>query len=177
MQDHQNSALTDIMEVVSFMGNSDILLGLAGLVIGMMLAAKRYREGFTALGAFAFMTVLPGLKLIIDRPRPPADLVGILESPDALGFPSGHTFHSLMIFGFLICMASVFISRVWLRRTVQILLGLLVFSISVSRIYLGHHWPSDVLGSYIIGGFFLILLIWMYYNKELPRCFKRGNSG
>ncbi len=172
-QNHHNSSLTDIMEVFTFIGESDMMIGLAGIMVGLMLASNHHREGLTALGALGIMTLLSLMKLIIDRPRPPADLVGILDNPGDPGFPSGHTFHSLIIFGFIIFMASVFIRRTWLRRTVQILLGMVVVIISISRVYLGHHWPSDVLGSYIIGGFFLTLLTWAYHKNELPRFLKR----
>lgn len=168
MQDHQNSALTDAMEAVSLVGKSEIMLTLAAVLAGSMIALRRYREGYTATGALIFMLFLPLLKLMIDRPRPPVELVGIVDHPGDPGFPSGHTFHSIIIFGYLIFLAAVFIRKRWLRISAQMLLGLIIVAISISRVYLGKHWPSDVLGSYVIGGFFLILLIWAYNRKELP---------
>ncbi len=173
MQDYQSSALTHFMKGISLIGKSEIMLTLATALAGSLITFRQYREGFTAVGGLVIMLFLPLFKLIIDRPRPDADLVGMVGHNVDPGFPSGHTYHSLMIFGFLICMASVYISKMWLRRGIQILLGLMILTISFSRVYLGHHWPSDVLGSYVIGGFFLTLLIWMYYNKKLPPRFRR----
>jgi undecaprenyl-diphosphatase len=47
----------------------------------------------------------------------------------------------------------------WLRRSVQAFLAFLILAIGVSRVYLGAHWPSDVLGAYLLGGSLLALLL------------------
>lgn len=176
MQEHQNSTLTGVMDILSFTGKSEIMLTSTAVLAGSMIAFRHYREGYTAAGALIFMLLLPLFKLIIDRPRPPVDLVGIVDHPGDPGFPSGHTYHSLIIFGFLVFLTPVFVKKLWVRVSVQVLLGLLVVAISISRVYLGKHWPSDIVGSYVIGGFFLTLLFWLYLRKELPWRFKPGQS-
>ena len=81
-------------------------------------------------------------------------------------FPSSHAYMSFMVYGLLIGLAAVFTKRRRLRRTLQAVLVLLVLAIGFSRIYLGYHWPSDVLGAYVIGGSFLALLLWGYRRGE-----------
>lgn len=158
-QSWQRPITTAFMEAVSVIGMGWLMFGLAGAVALALLALRRRWECQAAVGALVILSLSPLLKLLIDRPRPPADLVGLAHLPGGLGFPSGHAFQSLVVFGILIYLASVFISRVWLRRFVQASLALLVLAIGVSRVYLGAHWPSDVLGGYLLGGFFLALLL------------------
>ena len=166
-QDHHNPVVTDFMEVFTLIGSSWIVFSLAIILAGSMLLLRQYREGLVSTGVPLIMLLSPLLKLMIDRPRPPVELVGIVnQHHQNLGFPSGHAFQAVMLFGFLIFFTSIFIKRKWLSLTIQILLVFLILAISISRIYLGEHWPSDVLGSYVIGGFFLSLLIWLYYKKR-----------
>ena len=98
------------------------------------------------------------LKEIVGRPRPEFSL---LEStPGSLAFPSGHALHAFLLLGLLIFIVGELVRPLWLRRGLQ---GLMVFMILVcgaSRVYLGVHWPSDVLGSYLLGGISIVLLLW-----------------
>jgi undecaprenyl-diphosphatase len=112
-----------------------------------------------AAGTLGILLLTPLLQWLVNRPRPPADLVGLNVPFRGLGFPSGHGYQSFVLFGFFIFLAGVNIGRTWLRRTVQALLALLILTIGISRVYLGAHWPSDILGAYLLGGSFLGLLL------------------
>jgi undecaprenyl-diphosphatase len=124
--------------------------------------------GLTTLTNSAF-------KLAIDRPRPPANLVQILAPEQGNGFPSGHAFLAILILG----LAAYFISRnVKTRhaRTVAITgLVALILLVGASRVYLGVHWPSDVVGGYLIGGTFLAALIWFYGSWRARRSGQAGH--
>jgi undecaprenyl-diphosphatase len=167
MQTWHHTATTAFMEAASLAGSAWPVFALAGVVTLGLFIMRRRREGLVAAGAVAIMALNPLLKLLINRPRPPADLVGMAEPLGGFGFPSGHAFQSLIIFGLLIYMASVHVSRMWLQRFVQILMAALILAIGISRVYLGTHWPSDVLGAYLLGGFFLALLVRGYKTKAV----------
>ena len=102
------------------------------------------------------------LKLAINRPRPSADLVHILSSEQGSGFPSGHAFFAILILGLTAYFISINLKNRAPRVLVLLCLIALILLIGTSRVYLGVHWPSDIVGGYLIGGFFLTMLIWFY---------------
>ena len=150
VQSWQRPVTTAFMEAMSLIGRSWALFGLAGVVTSALFVVHRRREGFAAMGTLAVLGLTPLLQLLVDRPRPPADLVGIAAPFGGFGFPSGHGYQSLVLFGFLIYLVAIFVSRTWLRRSVQAFLVFLILAIGVSRVYLGAHWPSDILGAYLL---------------------------
>jgi undecaprenyl-diphosphatase len=165
VQSWRRPVVTAFMEAFSLIGKSWILIGLAGAtVLGLFLVHRR-RECFAAVGVLVILLLTPFLQMLVDRSRPPADLVGINDPFRGFGFPSGHAYQSFVLFSFLIYLTTVLISRTWLRRTVQAFLAFLILGIGISRIYLGAHWPSDVLGSYLLGGSFLALLLRGHQTK------------
>ena len=159
VQTWQHPAMTAFMEAVSWLGRSLLLLGLTGFAVVILFLFRRRRESLAAAGTAAVLGLTPLLQLLVDRPRPPAALVGIDHPLGGLGFPSGHAYQSMVFFGLLIYLASIRISRPWLRRLVQAFLALLILTIGVSRVYLGAHWPSDVLGGHLLGVTFLVLFL------------------
>ncbi len=164
MQTRQHPGTTAFMKAVSQIGKSLVLIGLAGAVaLGLFVAdrrrGRRSAECLAAAGVLVLLFLTPFLQILVDRSRPPADLVGIKNALGGFGFPSGHSYQSFVLFGFLIYLAGILISQTWLRRSVQVFLAFLILAIGVSRVYLGAHWPSDVLGAYLLGGSFLALLL------------------
>lgn len=102
------------------------------------------------------------LKLAIDRPRPSPDLVQVLALEEGSGFPSGHAFFVILVLGLAAYFASVNLKSPVLRTLIVAALIVLILLTGVSRVYLGVHWPSDVLGGYLIGGAFLTAFIWFH---------------
>ena len=102
------------------------------------------------------------LKLAINRPRPSAALVHVLSPEQGNGFPSGHAFFAILILGLTAYFISVNVKNRILRIPALAGLIALIILIGTSRVYLGAHWPSDVIGGYVIGGVFLTALIWFH---------------
>jgi undecaprenyl-diphosphatase len=122
------------------------------------------------LGKFeAILTIAAGLssllnsifKLAVDRPRPTPDLVHVQIVEHGSGFPSGHSFFAILFFGLMAYFAFNHLRRSSLRRLIVVSLLILIILIGASRIYLGVHWPSDVLGGYLAGTVFLGIFIWL----------------
>jgi undecaprenyl-diphosphatase len=164
VQTWRRPVVTTLMETVSLMGKSWLLIGLGAIAALGLYLAQRRREFTAAAGLLVLLVLSPILQLLVDRSRPPADLVGINAPFRGLSFPSGHAYQSFLLFGFLIFLTTVLIDGTWHRRTVQAFLILLILAIGISRVYLGAHWPSDVLGAYLLGGSFLALLLRRYQN-------------
>jgi undecaprenyl-diphosphatase len=106
--------------------------------------------------------------MLIGRPRPTAELVGFAYRSDELSFPSGHVVFYVCYFGFLFFAAYALMRRGSnLRRAALVLSALPVLLIGFSRVTLRAHWPSDVLGAYLLGG------VWLGFTLELYRRWKR----
>ena len=96
------------------------------------------------------------LKYILQRPRPTE--FRIIEET-GYSFPSGHSMVSLAFYGYLIYLIYKYINNKHLKRTLIIILSVLICIIGVSRIYLGVHYTSDVLGGFLISFAYLIIYI------------------
>jgi undecaprenyl-diphosphatase len=101
------------------------------------------------------------LKLAVGRPRPTADLVRVFQAEAGNSFPSGHAFFAIVFWGLLGYFAYTRMQRRSLRLVTLSGLALIILLIGTSRVYLGAHWPSDVLGGYVIGAMLLTALIWL----------------
>jgi undecaprenyl-diphosphatase len=165
MQNWQHPTATVFMEAVSQIGRPMVLIGLAGTAMSVLFLAKRRREGFVAVGLLMILALNPLLKMLVGRARPPAAIVGANAHLNGLGFPSGHAYQSFVLFGFFVVLAAIFVKRIWLRRSIQVFLTSLILAIGVSRIYLGAHWPSDILGAYLLGASLLGLLLRSYQAR------------
>lgn len=96
------------------------------------------------------------LKNVFGRQRP--DLVNALLPAQGPSFPSGHAFVAVSFYGFLACYA-IYRARKFRVRTLILISALLsIIALGFSRIYLGVHWPSDVLASYALGGAWLAIV-------------------
>ncbi len=106
------------------------------------------------------------LKFIIQRPRP----VGYrIVEEKGFSFPSGHSMASTAFYGFLIYLVYKKVKNKYLKIGLIIFLTFLIFSIGVSRIYLGVHYTSDVLAGFCISISYLIIFTSYakyYLNKE-----------
>lgn len=134
------------------------------IAAGLALVAARFRvEGIicmTGVGVGSLVGRL--LKAISARPRPLSTLVDVSGRFSHESFPSGHVVFFVEFFGFLFFLSYVLLRRGRLRRAALTILGLLISVIGVSRVYLGAHWPSDVVGAYLAGGLWLMLMIEVY---------------
>ena len=98
-----------------------------------------------------------GLKRFYDRPRPPFKDPWVYESNES--FPSGHSLGSLVVFGFLAYLLALLLPS-W-RGRLAVIVGtlLLVLTIGFSRIYLGAHYFSDVIGGFCVGAAWLAVCV------------------
>lgn len=157
-----NSNITAIMIFISFLGSAITLITLA-LASIFLVKDKKYSKLIMLNLALSFI-LNRILKLIIARPRPPR-LRLVIEN--GYSFPSGHSMVSFAFYGFLIYLINKNLKNKKIKYPLIILLSLLILLIGISRIYLGVHYVTDVLGGYIIGLIYLIVFIKILKKKKI----------
>ena len=152
-----------LMSLISWPGFSPQSFIISALIVVVIYTFGLRWEAITALVA----ALLPPLvnvivKEYIRRPRPTVDLVHVFRILESYSFPSGHVMFYVGFFGFLWFLAYTLLKRSRRRTLLLIFLGTLIALVGVSRIYLGQHWPSDVLGAYLLGGLTLVAILQFY---------------
>lgn len=167
IQEHQNVLLDFAMRFVSWFGGSIVAPVMVGVTALAFFVVDARREALFVLLTLLSAVVTYGLKVAVDRPRPTADLVTIIEGAKFQSFPSGHVLFYVTFFGFLtyLMYRSEWI-RTWLRWTVAAFSLLLIFAIPFSRVYLGAHWFTDVLAGFFVGLLCLIGLARWYSPQD-----------
>jgi len=134
-------------------------------VVALLAGYRRWREMPFVLAALLPLGLNRALKLLVQRPRPGGELTLWLEGTNS-SFPSGHAVHALAFYGFLLYLATRLVPPAPLRRGLQGLLAGLILATGASRVYLGAHWPSDVIGGYLVGAVLIIPVIWAYRRQH-----------
>lgn len=152
-------ALVETVRDISALG-STVVLGLvtAITVVFLALDGKKHMAWFALLSVVSGMFLSDLLKDIFQRPRP--EIVPHLAYASNTSFPSGHSMMSAVTYLTL----GALLARSHERRAVKVFFlvvaALLGFLVGVSRIYLGVHWPTDVLAGWCAGGVWA-LLCWL----------------
>jgi undecaprenyl-diphosphatase len=130
-----------------------------------VLWVARYRlEAVFQLAAWGTALLSTIVKPFMQRPRPVAgrDLRVVAAPIDGSSFPSGHVLTYVGVYGWMAIMADLLIRPLLLRRLIVAALTTLIAAVGPSRIHLGHHWPTDVAASYLLGWSYLAVLLMAY---------------
>ena len=133
------------------------------LIVAFIFYRKQWKmESYLMLGNLTLAGILiVTFKNIYQRPRP--EIVHLVEEK-GFSFPSGHSLAVTLMVGSLIVILSQRIKNTTWRKVVQIGLGIYLVSVLVSRIYLGVHYPSDVIASLCVG-LGVLFMEFPFYDK------------
>lgn len=146
-----------IMLFITFLGNVQTILVLALVALVMTLLSRRYEAAVLLVLALLVSSLFfSAIKLLVGRPRPLFESARIVQG--GFSFPSGHAAVSATFYGTIAFLLIRARSRESLKVLVGLLAALLVLAIGMSRIYLGVHYPSDVVAGWIAGVFWLLLV-------------------
>lgn len=163
LQSIASPLFASLMVLVSWPGYLPQSLLIVTLIAVAFYASAFYWESVACLFAALFVGVANVLvKEYIGRPRPTIDIVDVFHILDSYSFPSGHVMLYVTFFGFVWFLVYTLLMHSWMRTTLLILLGSLIALVGVSRIYLGQHWASDVLGAYLLGSLTLVIVLRFY---------------
>ncbi|MGH6854188.1 MAG: phosphatase PAP2 family protein [Aestuariivirga sp.] len=147
LKEMRNAPADEIMITITMLGDGLVMTALAAAIIIWLIGHKAYRAALAAtIAVLAGKIFVPVLKYGIQRPRP----VEFYSGAELFSFPSGHATMAALIFGILAVLVSHSMGR-WARALVYAVCALAVVAIAYSRVYLGAHWLSDVLGGLLFG--------------------------
>lgn len=155
--------LTNVLKVVTVLGKT-----VPVVIIICAIAILSFKDKIIKIvlaldfGSIGFVGYV--LKKLIARPRP---LVALVKIPTSYSFPSGHTFFSFGLYGLILYFVLKSKMNKYLKALLSIIIFILIILISFSRVYLGVHHFTDVMGGLVLGIFFLLFFINTYsYLKE-----------
>ena len=152
-----------LMSAVSWAGFAPQAMIITGLIVSVIYALGLHWEAVMALIAAVFSTGINVLvKDLIQRSRPTPAMVNVTDTLNSYSFPSGHVMYYLVFGGFIGFLVYSLLKPSVRRSLLLTLIGVPVALIGISRIYLGEHWASDVLGSYLLGSLTLVATIQLY---------------
>ncbi len=143
--------------IAKFITNFGGAIFLIALTIVLLVLIKNKKIGISIFSNLVIVTILNQLlKAILQRPRPTE--YRIVEET-GYSFPSGHSMVSMAFYGYLIYLIYKYVKNKYIKWISIVLLSILVCSIGISRIYLGVHYTSDVLGGFLISMSYLVIYI------------------
>jgi membrane-associated phospholipid phosphatase len=164
----RSGGLTAAATIVTDAG-STVSMALLATLVGLWLVRRgRGADAVLLIGAMAGAAVLfRGLKLVLDRPRPP--LVDRLVEAGNESLPSGHATMSVVVIGALVVLA--WAGRGAAARATMVAAAVVwVGAVGATRIYLGVHWFSDVVAGWLVGAAWLAVcvLAWSWWRARSP---------
>ena len=178
LQERRHPLFNRLMHVVSWPGFPP-----QSRLLPPSIAAILFAFGFRLEAAFQMLAWGSGgisffFKRVMRRKRPSADFPDIRVAVARIGgksFPSGHVLNYIGVYGFLAYLAHTWIRPTMIRRAAVAILGGLLALVGPSRVYLGHHWFTDVSASYLLGFSWLIGLTSLYRRAKTMQMRYRRN--
>ncbi|WP_027416530.1 phosphatase PAP2 family protein [Aneurinibacillus terranovensis] len=161
IQGFEAPAITSVMKFFTFIGSGSVVTVLTIMLSLFFSLVLKHRSELilflvVVLGTYVFNEVL---KHIFHRARP---YLHRLIEVTGYSFPSGHSMESFAFYGVLTFLLWRHVSTRAGRTILILFSSLMILAIGISRIYLGVHYPSDVIGGYLAGGLWLTAAIWFY---------------
>ena len=143
---------------ITKMGNITIIL-----IIVIALLLKINRKNQEILSLTVILTVLSNqlIKLIVKRPSP--NHIRLIRQA-GYSFPSGHSMISIAVYGFLLYYIQKKYKKKYSKVIISTILVLLIIMIGISRVYVGVHYPSDIVGGYFLSIYILKMVI--YFSQK-----------
>ena len=155
----RSNPLDFILKTITRLGDTVVIMII--VVLTLIILNKRER---VILGSSTIITVTLNqtIKHILQRPRP--DHLRLIKQ-GGFSYPSGHSMIAVCVYGIMIYLINKKVQNKTLKIALSILLTILILAIGISRIYVGVHYPSDVLGGFILST--VILLINLTFTDKI----------
>jgi len=162
IQSVRSPLLDRVAIAFTFLGNTWTLIAFGACCLTVFAWYAKPRTGLICASTLLALPLNVWIKSVADRPRPSGDLVDVVIPAIGLSYPSGHAMASVALFGFLSLLSWVHIQRRPVRTALATAFALFTVGISLSRVYLGAHWISDVVGGSTAGLILIFLFAEIY---------------
>jgi membrane-associated phospholipid phosphatase len=164
LHQHSNSTIDSLMLKITTLGDPEIVVVLVTISFSLLLWKKRvWAAQILFVNCLGGLILNQGLKLIFAKPRPHLWTPLIIEH--SYSFPSGHALGSAVVYGFL----AFLLARQYPSYSMGIygMAICVVGSIGLSRLFLGVHYPTDIVAGYFVGCLWLITCVGIYHSRQL----------
>jgi undecaprenyl-diphosphatase len=167
---HPPYLLDLFLRMATHLGDSRFLLILISLIsLGLWRICSRNIALAFCICAVSSAMACEGIKYLVQRPRPDMSLSRVEKLPSSPSFPSGHTMVSTTVFGSLAVLCTFLTQRKTIRLILNAVGIFIPILVGLTRMYLGVHYLSDVLGGWVGGGIFVFVLhLWIRKNSNKP---------
>lgn len=156
--------LSETMRDITALGGVTLLILIVSVAALLLLIHGKRREAAVLAATTVFAQLASDLfKTFYDRSRPDFAIYGDL--PPTHSFPSGHSTVAATAYMLLALIVARLEPSLGTKRLVFVLAAILIVAIGISRVYLGVHWPSDVLGGWALGGGLALLSAQLFLAK------------
>ncbi|MCU7667612.1 phosphatase PAP2 family protein [Bacillus thuringiensis] len=164
IQGLESPVLTTIMKVFTTIGSTKTVTVICLIVMFVLYKVLKQRsECLLFIAAILGSNVLfISLKMIFQRERP--SLYRLIEET-GYSFPSGHSTIAFTLYGTILFLLWRYIQVRWKRVVLMVLTAMMILVTGISRIYLGVHYPSDILAGFLIAGFWITLIIGIHQKN------------
>jgi undecaprenyl-diphosphatase len=150
----RNEYLTMIMKLFTYLCSVEVLLFLCVFVF--LFTKNRMKASLVSVNLITVYLINTFIKYIVQRPRPEGYR---LISENGYSFPSGHSMVAMAFYGYVMYLVYKHDKVIWRRNLMLFILGFIIIMIGVSRVYLGVHYASDVIGGFFMSIAYLMLFI------------------
>ena len=159
---HNNMILTNIFKIISFICSPKFMIILNVLLFIFIIVKKKYKLSIIVLSSISSVIFNNLVKIIVRRERPDYLRMVVEKS---YSFPSGHAMISVLFFGSIIYLVNKY--NLKHKRLITFSLSTFILLVGISRIYLGVHYLTDVVGGYLLGIVVLFFIIHILERKKL----------
>lgn len=155
---------TNFYRAITVLGNTPIIFGYSLGLTAIFYYIKQWKaESLYLVANLGILGILSTtFKIIYNRPRP--DLAYLIDKPLGASYPSWHAASSFIVMMTLVIIIGQRLKTTWLRWLLQAVLVLVLLGIGISRLYLGVHYPTDILGGWLLAAA-ILLGLFPFYDK------------
>ncbi|MEG4940794.1 phosphatase PAP2 family protein [Microcoleus sp. F4-D5] len=155
---YANPSLDAVMLTITKLANPSVVVVIVAVTLGILWWQHHRSEAkIFAIACLGALILNSGMKLVFAKPRP--HIFPSLISETSFSFPSGHALGSFVMYGFLAYLLSARFPK--FSKFIYTLAVITIAAIGLSRIYIGVHWPTDIIAGYGVGYIWLMLCITM----------------